>query len=257
MMAASGVEVAPQALSESRRAEMILENLPRVRWIAAHIHQRLPATIVLEDLISIGVIGLIEALDRFDPTLGVQFRTYAEHRIRGAILDSVSDCDGIPAHKRAKARLFKQAVGTVEQRLGHTPSSEEIAAELGVNLKEYHDWINDIRGVSVGSLATVYVTDNGEVSLEDMIADQSSIPAEDAIEETERAQLIEKAVRLLPPLERTVIRLYFHDGLCLREIAGQLGMHITRVSQLKSRATQRLRRFVEAHWSLRDGGAVA
>ena len=259
MMAA--VEVAPApapgALSESRRAEMILENLPRVRWIAGHIHQRLPSTIVLEDLISIGVIGLIEALDRFDPNLGVQFKTYAEHRIRGAILDSVSELDGIPAHKRAKSRVLKQTVGAVEQRLGRTPTSEEIAEELGVSLNEYHEWINDIRGVSVGSLASVHVTESGEITLADTIADQAGIPAEDAIEEDERAQLIERGVKVLPPLERAVIRMYFHDGRCLREIGADLGLHITRVSQLKTRATQRLRRFVEAHWSLRKGGAVA
>src|ERR1035437_4105670 len=143
MTAALGVATETEAVKESRRAEMILENLPRVRWIAAHIHQRLPATIVLEDLISIGVIGLIEALDRFDPSLGVQFKTFAEHRIRGAILDSVSERDGIPAHKRAKARIFKQTVSAVEQRLGRTPTSEEVATELGVSLQEYHDWIND------------------------------------------------------------------------------------------------------------------
>jgi RNA polymerase sigma factor for flagellar operon FliA len=257
MTAAAGFTQEPRVLSESRRAEMIMENLPRVRWIAAHIHQRLPATIVMEDLISIGVIGLIEALDRYDPSLGVQFKTYAEHRIRGAILDSVSELDGIPAHKRAKARSFKQAVSAVEQRLGRTPTSEEVAGELGVSLKGYHEWINDIRGVSVGSLATVYVTDNGEFSLADMIADQGGIPAEDLIEDAERTQLIERGVEVLPPLERAVVRMYFHDGLCLREIAAQLSLHITRVSQLKSRATQRLRRFVEARWSLRNGGAVA
>lgn len=257
MSAASGIATAPGTLSESRRAEMILENLPRVRWIAAHIHQRLPSTIVLEDLISIGVIGLIEALDRFDPCIGVQFKTFAEHRIRGAILDSVSELDGIPAHKRAKSRTLKQTAAALEQRLGRTPTSEEIADELGVSLKEYHEWINDIRGVTVGSLAAVYVTDSGEISLADTIADQSGIHAEDAIEEAERTQLVEKGMLALPQLERAVIRMYFHDGQCLREIAANLGLHITRVSQLKSRATQRLRRFVEAHWSLRNGAAVA
>ncbi len=244
-------------LSESCRAEMIMENLPHVRLIATRIHQRLPATIVLEDLISVGVIGLIEALDRFDPTLGVQFKTFAEHRIRGAILDSVCEFDGIPAHKRAKAREFKQAASAAEQKLGRTPDSDEVAVELGVSLKEYHEGLNDIRGVSVGSLATSYVTENGEIPLADMIADRTGITAEDALEEAERDEFIEKGMQALPPLERAVIRMYFKEELCLREIATQLRLHITRVSQLKSRATRRLQRFASAHWSQRRSGAVA
>jgi len=244
-------------LSETRRAEMIMENLPRVRWIAGHIHQKLPATIVLEDLISIGVIGLIEALDRFDPTLGVQFKTFAEHRIRGAILDGISELDGIPAHKRAKARLFRQAVSSAEQRLGRTPDSDEVADELGVSLREYYEGLSEIRGVTVSSLTGGCKTESGEMPLADRIADRAGVPADDAIEQTERRQLIEQGVRKLPPLEHAVVRMYFRDGLCLREIASQLGLHITRVSQLKSRATERLRRFAEMRWTLRNGGAVA
>jgi RNA polymerase sigma factor FliA len=248
---------APGSSQEERRAALILEHLPRVRWIAGRIHQRLPSGVVLEDLISIGVLGLIEAVDRFDPELNVQFKSYAEHRIRGAILDSVCELDGVPAHKRSKAKRLRRAVSTVEQNLGHTPCSEEVAEELGVSLEEYHEWVNDVRGVSVASLAAVRVTDKSEISLADTIADPDGIRADDMLQQTERDALVRRGLQTLPVLERRVIGLYFQQGLCLREIASMLNLHITRISQIKASATQRLRRFIESRWSAHNGGAAA
>lgn len=234
-------DLTPEA---NRRANMILENLPRVRHIAGSIHQKLPATVVLEDLVSTGVLGLIEAVDRYDPAAGVQFKTFAEYRIRGAILDSVCELDGIPAHKRSKAKRLKVAVRVLEQRFGHTPSSEEIAAELSVSVDEYHQWINDIRGVTIGSLAANYSTESGDVSLTDTIADPTSKQPSDLVEEAERDKLVEKGLESLPGLERRIVTLYFQESLDLRQIASLLNLHITRVSQLKSRGVLRLRRFV-------------
>jgi RNA polymerase sigma factor FliA len=239
----------------NQRANMILENLPRVKWIAASIHQKLPPTVALEDLVSIGVLGLIEAVDRFDPTVSVQFKTFAEYRIRGAILDSVCELDGIPAHKRSKAKRVNSVVRMLEQRLERTPASEEVAAELGVSLGEYYQWRNEIRGITVGSLAASYATDNGEISLADTIADKDSVQPEEMVEEAERQELVAKGMESLPGLEREVVTLYFHQGLGLRQIASLLHLHITRVSQLKSRATGRLRRFVAARCALQKRGA--
>ena len=248
---------APLISLAEKRAELILENLPRVRWLAARIHQRLPSSVVLEDLISIGVLGLIEAVDRFDPDLNVQFKTYAEHRIRGAILDSVCELDGVPAHKRSKAKRLRQAASTVEQRLGHTPSSEEVADELGVSMEEYHEWVNDTRSISVGSLAAMRETDRSTLPLADTIADQDSVPPDHLMQLAEQDELVRRGLNALPVLERRVIDLYFKDGLCLREIASMLNLHITRISQIKASATQRLRRFVEQRSSAHNGGAAA
>lgn len=248
---------APLISPAESRTELILENLPRVRWLAARIHSRLPSSVVLEDLVSIGVLGLIEAVDRFDPTLNVQFKTYAEHRIRGAILDSVCELDGVPAHKRAKAKRLRQAVSEAEQKLGHSPSSEEVAEELGVSLGEYHDWVNDTRGVSVGSLAAVREADESSLSIADTIADQDSIQPDCQMQQTEQDELLKRGLNALPLLERKVVDLYFSEGLCLREIASMLNLHITRISQIKTSATQRLRRFVELRLSARKGGAAA
>lgn len=246
------MDLTPEA---NRRADMILENMPRVKWIAASIRQRLPQTVVLEDLVSIGVLGLIEAVDRYDPQAGVQFKTFAEYRIRGAILDSICELDGIPAHKRSKSKRVKLAVHTLEQRLGRSPSSEEIAAELGIGMEEYHEWMNDIRGISVASLTMSYATERGDVSLADTIADRDSVQPEEMVEQAEREELVEKGLNALPGLERRVAHMYFREGLCLRQIASSLNMHITRVSQLKTRATEMLRRSVAVRCRLHKRGA--
>ena len=239
----------------NQRASMILENLPRVKYIASSIHQRLPQSVVLEDLVSIGVLGLIEAVDRYDPTTNVQFKTFAEYRIRGSILDSVCELDGIPAHKRSKAKRAKLAVSMLEQRLGRTPTSEEVAAELGVSMDEYHEWVNDIRTISLGSLAASYSTERGEICLADTIEDKDSVQPEALFEAAERQDLVRKGLNALPGLERQVAKLYFQEGLCLRQIASILHLHITRVSKLKSRATAMLRRSVEVRSNLQKRGA--
>src|SRR5271169_570171 len=110
------------------REDLIMEHLPQVRWIAARIHEKLSDSTALEDLISIGIIGLINAIDNFDPALNVKLKTYAEYRIRGAILDSVRGMDGIAPHKRKRLKLVQTALQTVEQRLKRVPTEEEIAA---------------------------------------------------------------------------------------------------------------------------------
>src|SRR5580658_2583067 len=136
----------------ARREQLILDHLPQVRWIATRFHEKLPENTCLEDLISTGIIGLINAIDNFDPTLNVRLKTYAEYRIRGAILDSVRGMDGIAPHKRKRLKQVQAAMDALEQRLQRTPAEEEIAAELGIGHKEYQEWLLELRGVSIGSL---------------------------------------------------------------------------------------------------------
>ena len=116
------------------REQLILDHLPQVNWIATRIHERLPGNTSLEDLISIGIIGLINAIDNFDPSFNVKLKTYAEYKIRGAILDSVRGMDGIAPHKRKSLKLVQTAMDALEQRLQRAPTEEEIAAELGICL---------------------------------------------------------------------------------------------------------------------------
>jgi RNA polymerase sigma factor for flagellar operon FliA len=128
---------APTAPNGDERDRLIVENLPHVRWIAIRIHEKLGNAVSLEDLVSSGVVGLINAVDAYDPKYNVKLKTYAEHRIRGAILDSIRGLDGIPAHKRKQLKVMEAAIATAEQRLQRVPTEEEIAAELNMPLAEY------------------------------------------------------------------------------------------------------------------------
>src|SRR5689334_1188015 len=143
------------AISPEEREALILEHLPNVRWIAVRIHERLNGSVALDDLISSGVIGLINAVDSFDPRYGVKLKTYAEHRIRGSILDSIRGLDGVPAHKRKRLKEIESAIGLLENRLQRTAVDEEIAAELNISLSEYQDTLLELRGVTLGSLDEV------------------------------------------------------------------------------------------------------
>src|SRR5271165_7490152 len=142
----------PEAISDDERERLILEHLPQVRLIARRIQERLPENICLEDLVSTGVIGLISAIDNFDPGHNVKLKTYAEYKIRGAILDSLRGLDWAPRQKRRRAKQIEAAICAAEQRLHRSPSEEEIASELGQTIEEYHAWLVEIRGVNLGSL---------------------------------------------------------------------------------------------------------
>ncbi|MGH9559130.1 MAG: sigma-70 family RNA polymerase sigma factor, partial [Bryobacteraceae bacterium] len=138
------------ALSPEEREQLILEHLPQVRLIARRIHDRLPETVAMDDLVSTGIIGLISAIDRFDPSQNVKLKTYAEYKIRGAILDSLRGLDWAPRQQRKRAKQIESAIASIEQRLHRAPSEEEIAAELGQSVEEYHAWLVDSRGLTLG-----------------------------------------------------------------------------------------------------------
>src|SRR5436305_4490456 len=128
-------------ITDDERERLILEHLPQVRLIARRIQERLPENISLEDLVSTGVIGLISAIDNFDPSHNVKLKTYAEYKIRGAILDSLRGLDWAPRQKRRKAKQIEAAIASLEQRLQRAPSEDEIAEEMEVSLEEYHEWL--------------------------------------------------------------------------------------------------------------------
>ena len=136
----------------SERERLIMEHLPQVRLIARRIHERLPECVSLEDLTSTGIVGLINAIDNFDSSHDVKLKTYAEYKIRGAILDSLRGLDWAPRQQRKKSKQIEAAIAVVEQRVHRMPSEEEIAVELGISLEEYREWLVDIRGVNLGSL---------------------------------------------------------------------------------------------------------
>lgn len=232
--------------TSSQREQLILEHLPQVRWIATRFHERLPQS-SLEDLMSIGIIGLINAIDNFDPGYEVKLKTYAEHRIRGAILDSIRGSDGVPIHKRKRLKEIEHAITALEQRLHRAPSEEEIAAALGVNLDTYHEWLLELRGVSIGSLDAVNSPDDSRTLMQFVASDEEESPAH-LLEQSELRRVLVDAIQKMPKLEGMVLDLYYRRELGIKEIAQVLNIHITRVSQIKSQGVLRLRAYMAQRW---------
>lgn len=233
-----------------QRDRLILENLAQVRLIARRIHAKLPESVSLEDLISTGVVGLITAVDHFDPSQNVKLNTYAEYKIRGAILDSLRDLDWAPRQKRKQAKMIESAIGRAEQRLHRTPTEEDVAAELKITLEEYHDWLVEIRGVNIGSLEYASSDEEGRDLLQ-LISDREEDWPSHLLERAELERLLASAIEKMPSVEKTVLSLYYHEELTLREIASIMDLHESRVSQLKSQAILRLRSYMERRWPSR------
>lgn len=237
--------------TKEERDALILEHLPQVNWIANRIHEKLPPSIELDDLISAGVIGLVAAVDNYDPSHGASLKTYAEYKIRGAILDSIRGLDGVPTHKRKRVKQVQQAIAKVETELQRTASEEEIAAELGISVAEFQQWMVELRGVSLGSLNVV---DEGEeFSLLKFISDDGEESPERILERTELEKLISRGVAHMPERERLVLSLYYKEELNLREVASIMELHLTRVAQLRVQAILRLRSLLEREWPSERG----
>jgi RNA polymerase sigma factor FliA len=242
----------PASDPAGERERLILEHLPQVRWVATRIHEKLPDATCLEDLISIGIVGLINAIDNFDPQFNVKLKTYAEHKIRGAILDSLRGLDGIPAHKRKRLKQMQAAVGILEQQLQRAPSEDEIAVHLGVSLPSYQDALLELRGISLGSLDAPQRNEDSR-SLIHFIADPEENSPARILERSELEKLVTAGLKKMPRVEGLVLDLYYRQELGIREIAPILGLHITRVSQIKAQAILRLRNYMERHWPTPKG----
>lgn len=237
----------PARIRSEERDRLILDNLPQVRLIARRIHEKLPESVNLEDLISTGIVGLITAVDNFDASQNVKLKTYAEYKIRGAILDSLRDLDWAPRQKRKKAKQIEQAIFAAEQKVHRSPTEEEIARELRITLEEYHQWLVEVRGVNIGSLEHAPGDDEGRDLLQ-FVSDREEDWPSQILERRELERLLASAIERMPQVERTVLGLYYHEELTLREIASVMDLHESRVSQLKSQAILRLRTYMERRW---------
>lgn len=241
-----------EAAAEERE-RLILEHLTQVKLIARRIHERLPESVSIEDLISTGTIGLIAAIDRFDPTHNVKLKTYAEYKIRGAILDSLRGLDWAPRQQRKRAKQIESAISVIEQRVHRTPTEDEIAQELGLDLAAYHEWLVEIRGVNLGSLECASPDDEGHDLLRYISDNEDNWPSR-LLEKSELQKLLAEAIDKMPSTEKTVLSLYYQEELTLREIAKIVNLHESRVSQLKSQGILRLRAYIEKRWPLKKGG---
>lgn len=239
-------ECAIAVRSQEEREQLILDHLPQVTWIATRIQEKLPRSVELDDLVSAGVVGLLAAVDNFDPSHNASLKTYAEYKIRGAILDSIRGLDGIPTHKRKRLKLVQQAIARAEQRLQRAPAEDEIAGELNLSLAEYQQWMQELQGVSLGSLDVI--EDGEEVSLLKFIAgDEEESPAR-ILERSELERVVANGISKMPENERTVLSLYYHEEMNLREIAEAMSLHVTRISQLRAQGILRLRSYLEHKW---------
>jgi RNA polymerase sigma factor FliA len=219
---------------------IMLDHLPIVRFIARRIHERLPQHVPLDDLLSAGILGLMDALNKFDSSKRVQFRSYAQFRIRGAILDSLRTLDWSPRELRRKGRAVEQAIQTLTARCGRAPSEVEIAQELGLELADYQGLLGELKGLEIGTLHS----DRSEDSGEEELAYLPNRPEDDPLFRClhgEMRQRLADAIAALPDRERLVMTLYYYEELTMKEIGLILGVVESRVSQLHASAVLRLR----------------
>jgi RNA polymerase sigma factor for flagellar operon FliA len=238
------METGYTAKAAEDREQLILQHLPQVQWIASCLHERLRSAVDQEDLVSAGLVGLIAAIDNFNPAYNTSLRTYAEYKIRGAILDSIRGLDGIPPHKRKRLRQVQQASAALSQRLMQEPTEEEMAGELGIQVAEYHEWLDELKGVSLGSLDTV-TSEECDGGLLRYIADDRDEAFDTAIERRQLQALLAEGIAAMPATEQTVLDLYFYHELTLSEIGRVMDLHTSRICQLKTQAIVRLRTWIE------------
>ena len=211
-----------------------------VRYLARRIHERLPQHVDMEDLVSAGVVGLMDAFAKFDPEKKVQFRSYAQFRIRGAIIDSLRTLDWSPRELRRKGRAVEEAIRLLTARLGRPPGEAEVAAEMELSLEEYQQLLGDLKGLEIGTLHLERNEDSGEEEL----AYIPGRPDEDPLFRCLRGELEERlagAIDSLPDRERLVMTLYYYEEMTMREIGLALGVVESRVSQVHASAVAHLR----------------
>jgi RNA polymerase sigma factor for flagellar operon FliA len=227
-------------LEGPERDRLLLVHLTAVRYIAHRIHERLPQHVELDDLISAGVVGLIDAFNKFDHKKQVQFKSYAQFRIRGAILDSLRVLDWSPRELRRKGRAVQEAIQALTRTYRRTPTETEMARELHLGLNEYQLLMGQLKGLEIGSLNLEHNEDSGE----DQLASVAGAPGDDPLFrclQGEMRQLLIDAIEELPEKERMVLTLYYYEELTMKEIGFTLGVVESRISQIHSAAVIRLR----------------
>jgi RNA polymerase sigma factor for flagellar operon FliA len=234
--------------STPEQQALIFSMLPLVKTVVGRIAMTLPSHIRQEDLLSAGVIGLMDAARRFDPSKGTSFKNYAATRVRGAVLDELRKLDWTPRSIHRQARDFRKVQETLEQRLGREATEAELAQEMSMPIEEFERFLDTIRPSSFISLQDVrsHNPDSDEDLLqEECIADPKGQTSLDASLSDERRTLLIQTIKALNPIEQKVLALYYHEGLRLKEIAEVLGVTESRVSQIHTLAIQRLRSRIE------------
>jgi RNA polymerase sigma factor for flagellar operon FliA len=239
--AASRAYEASASLTSEERDRLLMEQLPQVQFIARRIHDRLPHHVALEDLVQAGIVGLIEAIHKYDPSKHVQLKTYAKFRIRGAILDSLRALDWSPRALRRKARELEGVNARLRARLERSATETEVAAELGMTLEALQTLLGDLRGLDLGSLQAVTSVDGYEVEVQVAAPASSGDDPFNLCLKAEMNQHLAHAIRELPEKEALVLSFYHYEELTMKEVGAVLGVGEARVSQIHTSALIHLR----------------
>ncbi|MFJ2828532.1 RNA polymerase sigma factor WhiG [Streptomyces sp. NPDC087263] len=226
------------------RDQLILHYSPLVKYVAGRVSVGLPPNVEQADFVASGVFGLIDAIEKFDIERSIKFETYAITRIRGAMIDELRALDWIPRSVRQKARAVERAYATLEAQLCRTPSEGEVAAEMGIKVEELHAAFSQLslaNVVALDELLHVGGEDGDRLSLMDTLEDHHADDPVEAAEDHELRRLLARAINTLPDREKTVVTLYYYEGLTLAEIGNVLGVTESRVSQIHTKSVLQLR----------------
>jgi RNA polymerase sigma factor FliA len=225
------------------RDRLIVNYAPLVKYVAGRLGSGLPAHVDEGDLVSYGLLGLIGAIERFDPDRDIKFETYAIARIKGSIIDELRSMDWVPRSVRARARDIERGIAALEAKLHRAPTDEEISSQLGITEEEFQESLLEISRSSIAALDELW-TGSGEgdpVALIDTIEDPEAPEPQAAMSQTELREALGEAIARLPEREKLVVTLYYYEELTLREIGEVLGVTESRVSQLHTKAILRLK----------------
>jgi RNA polymerase sigma factor FliA len=225
------------------RDRLILTYAPLVKYVAGRLGSGLPAHVEEGDLVSYGLLGLIGAIERFDPERDIKFETYAIARIKGSIIDELRSMDWVPRSVRARARDIERTIAQLEAKLGRAPTDEEIADKLGLSEEDLNGALSEISRTSIAALDELWTVSSGgdQIALIDTIEDTAGPNPQSALAQTEMKEAIGEAIARLPEREKLVVTLYYYEELTLREIGEVLGVTESRVSQLHTKAILRLK----------------
>jgi len=235
-----------QNKDQATRDRLILTYAPLVKYVAGRLGSGLPAHVDENDLVSYGLLGLIGAIERFDPDRDIKFETYAIARIKGSIIDELRAMDWVPRSVRSRARDIERAIGELERKLHRAPTDEEISEKLGITTDDLNDSLSEIGRSSIAALDELWTVSSSsgggdQVALIDTIEDTQGPEPQSELAQTELKEALGEAIARLPEREKLVVTLYYYEELTLREIGEVLGVTESRVSQLHTKAILRLK----------------